>query len=84
MTDSTIPLEYFMCASLQSLQNFMMNRSNQAANLRKEIKAMEEELRALDEAAGVAQWLIEHRDELLRTVGSHLESGKVSSISDAA
>ena len=73
-----------MRASDHAIQNFVMTRLNQAANLRKEIIAMEDELRSLNQAADAAQWIIDHREELLRTVGSHLESAKVSSISDAA
>lgn len=68
-----------MGASTTSLENFAMARLNHAANLRKEIKAIEDELRIVMEAAGIAQWLIENRTELLRTVGSHLER-----ITDAA
>ena len=80
----TIPMEFLMSASDQSLQNFALARLNAAANLEKEIRAMQAELVNLREAAGVAQWLLDNRQKLLATVGSHLESAKVSSISDAA
>ena len=82
--NNSVPVEWLMGASDHAIQNFVMTRLNQAANLRKEIIAMEDELRSLNQAAEVGQWLIDHREELLRTVGSHLESAKVSSISDAA
>jgi hypothetical protein len=73
MSDLRIPLAYFMSASDASLQGFSLSRLGHAANLRKEIKAIEEELRIVMEQAGIAQWLLSNRAEILRTVGEHLD-----------
>jgi hypothetical protein len=73
MTDNRVPLEYFLGASETALQNFALARLAHAANMSKEIKEMEEERLALLEAAGIAQWLLEHRGELLRKGSLYVE-----------
>jgi hypothetical protein len=73
MSESKIPLAYFMAASDSSLQGFALARLNHAANLKKEMRAIEDELRIVMEQAGIAQWLLENRVELLRTIGEHLQ-----------
>jgi hypothetical protein len=68
-----IPISYWLSASDESLGNVALNRQNQAANLRKEIKAMQAEAETLEIEAGVALWLRENRKELLQKTGKHLE-----------
>ena len=68
-----IPISYWLTASDESLGNVALNRQNQAANLRKEIKAMLAEAETLEIEAGVALWLRENRKELLQKTGQHLE-----------
>jgi hypothetical protein len=62
-----------MGAADDTLRNFEQARLNRAANLAKEISLMEQERQKECTAADVARWLLENRQELLRTVGSHLD-----------
>jgi hypothetical protein len=68
-----IPISYWLTASDESLGNVALNRQNQAANLRKEIKAMQAEAETLEIEAGVALWLRDNRKEILEKTGKHLE-----------
>jgi hypothetical protein len=69
-----IPIAWLMCASEDQLLHFETARLNKAAILEKEAKAMRDEADDQRIEAGVAAWLREHRQEMLRTVGTHLES----------
>lgn len=68
-----IPDSWWLTASDESLGNVALNRQNQAANLRKEIKAIQVEAETLELEAGVALWVREHRKELMQKAGLHLE-----------
>jgi hypothetical protein len=68
-----IPLSWLLSASDTSVQNFTLNRMSEAANLRKEAKAIERQAIELEVSSLVATWLFEKREEILRTVGSNLE-----------
>ena len=69
-----IPITYFMGASDDDLLHFEVAALNRAAVLDKEAKAIKQEAETNRIEAGVVAWLREHRQEMLRTVGSHLES----------
>lgn len=60
------PVEYLFSTSDTGLDNFAMNRLTHAANLRKEIKQMESEIRTAEREADLATWLKEHRQEILQ------------------
>lgn len=66
-------MSYLMEASDESLCSFAVARLNQAANLSKEAKAIALEADNLRIEAGVAQWLRENRQAILRDTGKHLE-----------
>jgi hypothetical protein len=68
-----IPLAYFASASDESLRSFEMTRLNHACILEKEAKQILSEAQHERDAANVARWLLENRQEILRTVGSNLE-----------
>ncbi|MBZ5662720.1 MAG: hypothetical protein LAO08_20150 [Acidobacteriia bacterium] len=59
------PLDYLLGCSGTSLRDFELSRLNEAANLRKEILAIEDDLRQAQAEAVLARWLMEHREELL-------------------
>jgi hypothetical protein len=69
----TIPLQYLMGVSNDGLERFALKRMADAANLRKEAKAIEQEALETEVEARLGYWLLENREELLRAVGSHLE-----------
>jgi hypothetical protein len=69
-----IPISWLMSASNDQLLHFETARLNKAAILEKEAKAMRDEADDQRIEAGVAAWLREHRQEMLSTVGTHLES----------
>jgi hypothetical protein len=73
MMDQRVPLEYLLQSSDNALERFALSRLAHAANLKKEIKEMEDELLIVMESAGVAQWLLEHRGELLSKGSLHIE-----------
>ena len=68
-----IPDTWWLTASDESLGNVALNRQNQAANLRKEIKAIQAEVETLELEAGVALWVREHRKELQKKAALLLE-----------
>ena len=78
-----LPLEYLTSASDDSLRTFRLRQLNHAANIEKEMKAMQRERDKASIMAEVAQVLIENRTALLRHVGDHLERAKGAK-SDAA
>jgi hypothetical protein len=59
------PIEYLLVCSGISLRDFELNRLNAAANLRKQIIKMEDDLRQAMAEAELARWLMEHREVLL-------------------
>jgi hypothetical protein len=63
-----ITLSYWLTVSDEGLGNIALNRQNQAANFRKEIKAIQGEAETLELEAGVALWLRENRKEILRAM----------------
>jgi hypothetical protein len=68
MSDATsVPLEYVLGVSDTGLLNLEQVHLEHAANLRKEIGAMEKEYERERTIADVARWFIEHRKELLET-----------------
>jgi hypothetical protein len=71
-----VPLEFFMTASDESLQNFALKRLDYAASLEREAWAILKEARLYREAAGVANWLRANRSEVRRLSGSELLDAK--------
>jgi hypothetical protein len=59
------PLDFLLVCSGLSLREFELNRQTQAANLRKQIRPIEDELRQAEAEAVLARWLMEYRDVLL-------------------
>ena len=69
-----IPINWLLGASDSDLVHFEVSAHNRAAILDKEAKAIKLEAEEQRIEAGVAAWLREHRQEMLRTVRHHLES----------
>jgi hypothetical protein len=59
------PFEYLLVCSAKSLQDFELSRLNHAANIRKQLQPIQNELLQAESEALMARWLIEHRAELL-------------------
>lgn len=66
----TIPIEFMLGASTNSLSDFQLARLNEAANLSREARERQEQ--AVDKMveAAVACWFRMHREELLRACSS--------------
>lgn len=58
-------LEFLLSASNRSRGDFVLARLSSAANLRKQIRGLRDELVAEEAEAMFAGWLIEHRGALL-------------------
>jgi hypothetical protein len=80
--DLNIPLEYFAGASDESLRSFELARLNHASILEKEARLILGEAQRERDAANVARWLLEHRGEILRTAGSHLNTAGSEEVAD--
>lgn len=61
----TPPVEFLLVCSGVSLRDFELNRLNHAANLRKNLRLIQDELLQAESEAVFARWLIEHREALL-------------------
>lgn len=59
------PLDFLLVCSGMSLRDFELGRLNQIANIRKQLHAIEDQLRQVQAEAELARWLLEHREELL-------------------
>lgn len=59
-----IPVDYLMMCSGVSLYDFELSRLNQAANLRKNLIQIQDELLQTEAEALVARWLIDYRNSL--------------------
>ena len=70
----TPTLEYLLSCSKQSLQDLELASLNRAANRLKAAKLEYEEALREAEAAGVARWLIDNREELLVRARQTLEA----------
>lgn len=79
----TPPLEYLLVCSGTSLGEFELNRLNLAANLRKDLRIIEEELRQAEAEAVLARWLMEHRENLLSAGAAKVLQGSFE-FTDAA
>jgi hypothetical protein len=66
-------LEYLLTCSKMSLQDVEINSLNRAANCLKRARVEWNEAVSHREAAGVARWLIENREALLRQCSRTLE-----------
>ena len=66
----SIPIEFMLSASTNSLSDFQLSRLNEAANLKRD--ARERQDQAIDKMveAAVACWFRMHREELLRACSS--------------
>ena len=69
-----IPLAFFASASDKTLQDFELRQLDTVARINKEIEAMQDERNRCQAAADVARWLHTNRNEILATVGTHLEN----------
>lgn len=58
--------DFLLVCSERSLADFELGRLNGAANLRKQIRELENELLKMEAEALVARWLLENRRELER------------------
>jgi hypothetical protein len=67
------PIEYLLSCSRQSLQDLEMPALNRSNNCLRAAKDEWHEAVAQSEIAGVARWLIEHREELLERASRTLE-----------
>ena len=59
------PLDFLLVCSGISLRDFELNRLNLAANFRKTLIQIEDDLRQAEGEALLARWLIDYREELL-------------------
>lgn len=73
MSEVRVPLSYLLSTSRKGLEAFEQNRLSHAANIDKEIKSLTLEANRARAEGDVARWLIENREEMLRSVGDHLE-----------
>lgn len=60
-----LPIKFLLSASTVTLYDFELRRRNHAANLRKELRALEEQIREMEAEALFTRWLIENRAEVL-------------------
>lgn len=63
-----IPVDFLLDSSRHVLGEYELSRLNHAANLRKELRALVEQIIDANVEARFARWLLEHGDELRRTV----------------
>ena len=61
MSDIRPALEYLLACSDVSLESFRISRMNQAANLRKQVRALVDEWVEAEIDAGVSRWMLECR-----------------------
>lgn len=59
------PIDFLLVCSVTSLRDFELNRLNHAANLRKQLRIVADELLQAEAEAASARWLIEYRDQLV-------------------
>lgn len=59
------PIDFLLVCSGVSLRDFELNRLNQAANLRKHIREIADQMCQAEAEAIFARWLMEHRDVIL-------------------
>jgi hypothetical protein len=64
------PLQYLLEASKQSLQGFLLAQLNKSANSRKEMKDVMTEWIEARALALLAEWFIEHGEELVALAAS--------------
>lgn len=74
MIDPQLPVEWLVTAAQPSVEEFVLKRLNHAANLKKEAKAIEDEARRLEIAAGVARALMDIKPQLLRMASLDLRN----------
>lgn len=74
----TLPWEYLTSTSDDGLRNFEQLQLTHAANLEKEMVAMRREAEKAKVMAEVTRLLIDHRSELMRHLGDHLERAGAS------
>ncbi len=76
------PLEYLFECSEQSLQDLELASLNRSANCLKTAKAEWEQSVTQRECAGVARWLLEHREEIKATARRTVDAQAVISFPD--
>lgn len=59
------PLDFLLVCSGVSLRDFELNRLNQAANLRKHLREIADEMCQAEAEAIFARWLMEYREVML-------------------
>jgi len=67
-----IPLRFLLESSSATLGDFELAKLNQAANLRKQLRATFDRIVEEMAAAAFARWMIEHREELLTSIPLNL------------
>ena len=68
-----IPIEFLSSASKDRLQEYELMHLNHAANLEKEVRDMQIQIRHELVLADMARILIENREALLQRLGDHLQ-----------
>ena len=65
---SDIPLDFLAKCSIRSVEEYMLARENHAANIRKQLRIVIDEL--IDEAteAAFARWMLANRDEVRKAM----------------
>lgn len=70
---SEIPLNFLSNCSVRSIEEYMLAKENHAANIRKQLRIVIDEL--IDEAteAQFARWMLTNRDKIRKSMESLLE-----------
>lgn len=79
-----IPVDFLFDSSMNTLQEYELKRLEAAAAFRKEVRALLELCIENELEARFARWLLEHREELRRTVGLVVSAQKVFDFSRCA
>src|SRR5712664_2538613 len=66
----SVPLEFMLTASTNSLSDFQLARLNEAANLKRRAEELSDEAAVKQVEAAVACWFRMHREDLLRACSS--------------
>lgn len=61
------PLDFLLSCSPRSAASFELDRLNRLANLRKELRAVSEELLRVEAEAMLARWLLDNKDTITRS-----------------
>lgn len=70
MNNSDVSIDLLLESSAKTLESLELTRLNHAANLRKQLVVLLDQLVREATSAEVARWFIENRDELRRTAST--------------